>query len=213
MLKNVEINMRMYKCKTCFPLDLGVLQDEKEENNMIRRIVEHTSHLDIKQVKDLETGSIYKVSWNNSVMLLEIKGDKVVLHYKYNNKNKKAVISFDSSVVGYGTRTWFNCPICRERFARVYIVDGVFGCRLCHNLTYITSRKSGNELRYLNHQVRQVQLKLGGEDAHITDRYISKPKNMHWRTYERLQKQLMQLQDKREAEWNRKTQIILDRYG
>ena len=41
-----------------------------------------------------------------------------------------------------GSRWWFACPGCKKRCKKLYMPPGKceFGCRLCHNLTYISSQ-------------------------------------------------------------------------
>ena len=47
-----------------------------------------------------------------------------------------------------GSRWWFHCPvqnngiICRRRVASLFMKDGVFACRHCHNLTYASKNKN-----------------------------------------------------------------------
>lgn len=48
-----------------------------------------------------------------------------------------------------GNRYWFKCPIvignlaCNRRVGVLYLVDGIFACRHCHNLTYSSQNVSG----------------------------------------------------------------------
>ena len=56
-----------------------------------------------------------------------------------------------SSECNFGSRRlWFSCPFrgegaepCERRTDVLYLVDGKFGCRECHNLTYMSRNLSG----------------------------------------------------------------------
>ncbi|MFH0798749.1 MAG: hypothetical protein V2A66_01060 [Pseudomonadota bacterium] len=47
-----------------------------------------------------------------------------------------------------GSRWWFHCPaqkdgvMCRRRVASLFMKDGIFACRHCHNLTYASRNKN-----------------------------------------------------------------------
>ena len=77
-----------------------------------------------------------------------------------------------------GQRAWFLCPCCDRRVAILY-GGPIFACRYCHNLTYDST--DGKLYLREHRQALKIRDRLGwrGESR-------SKPKGMHWRTFERL---------------------------
>jgi hypothetical protein len=84
-----------------------------------------------------------------------------------------------------GRRPWFICPAsaCGRRVAVLY-GGSLFACRVCHNIVY-ESQHEAPHYRALR-RFHKVIEKLGGEPS---DGIPSKPKGMHWRTYNRLHHQ------------------------
>lgn len=86
-----------------------------------------------------------------------------------------------------GTRTWFACPArgCGRRVAKLY-GGRKFTCRHCHDLAY-PSRREANYQRY-QRRADKIRERLGWEAGWAN--WVHKPKEMHWRTYERLVSEL-----------------------
>ena len=83
-----------------------------------------------------------------------------------------------------GERPWFVCPGegCGRRVAVLY-GRRLFLCRRCHGLAYESTRQSPGD-RALR-RAQRIRGRLGGTGNLLTP-LPSKPKGMHWRTYERL---------------------------
>ena len=81
---------------------------------------------------------------------------------------------FEGSLIVFVTRTrphlgglrwWFTCPLiragvpCQRRVSKLYLPPGarLFGCRDCHNLTYISCQESGK----YRHAARMLALSVG----------------------------------------------------
>lgn len=75
-----------------------------------------------------------------------------------------------------GRRPWFLCPQCRRRTAILYAAGRLFLCRGCSGLAYQSQHEGPAGRAMLRMQRTREQ--LGEHDT--------KPKGMHWRTYERL---------------------------
>ena len=83
-----------------------------------------------------------------------------------------------------GQRPWFLCPGkgCGRRSALLYVSD-TFACRLCQHLVYRSQRQAAHE-RAAQRAI-SIQEALGwGSRTLVT--HGSKPKGMHWDTFERL---------------------------
>ena len=81
-----------------------------------------------------------------------------------------------------GARPWFRCPGCGRRVAILY-GGRLFRCRHCYGLAYQSTREDAS-LR-LMYKAQAIRERLGGRDS-SHNRYPSKPKGMHWTTYDRL---------------------------
>ena len=89
-----------------------------------------------------------------------------------------------------GRRQWFRCLSCGKR-CRILYGGSYFRCRRCHCLKYDTQY----EPPFCRAATRALKIRERlGSAGGIDDPFPAKPKRMHWRTYERLQRQEEQLQ-------------------
>jgi hypothetical protein len=86
-----------------------------------------------------------------------------------------------------GRRVWWRCPAsgCGRRVA-VLFGARLFACRHCHRLAYRSQSESAAD-RALRRASR-IRDRLGWEPG-IINPMGSKPKGMHWRTFERLERE------------------------
>ena len=82
-----------------------------------------------------------------------------------------------------GTRSWFACPGCSQRCAKLYFCNSSYGCRNCQNLAYRSQLEASAERPRLITQ--RIRRSLGGS-ANLTLPFPAKPQRMHWRTYYRI---------------------------
>lgn len=154
-----------------------------------KQVVEHTRFISINDVKELEADSVYTLTWHDDEAInIERRTDHVTLRYLLKGESVNVHVELDTTNVGYGVRSWLCCPDCGSRTAKLYNVSGIFSCRGCHDLTYLTSRKSGNRLEYLALEIRRLQHKLGIDTSDINcdmqEQPIFKPKYMHQRIWD-----------------------------
>lgn len=83
-----------------------------------------------------------------------------------------------------GHRLWFRCPArgCGRRAAILY-GGAIFACRHCYRLAYPSQRETGYDRAA--RRADRIRKKLGWGPG-ILNGNGSKPKGMHWRTFERL---------------------------
>jgi len=101
-----------------------------------------------------------------------------------------------------GQRPWFVCPKCQQRSGKLFrfaisrFAATSFQCRKCLNLTYRRSNVSGNHYDEFSHRCRRIGRKLKGQNfCRLSTGYLfppSRPKGMHWKTYERLTDKLLE---------------------
>ena len=82
-----------------------------------------------------------------------------------------------------GQRHWFTCPRCSKRVAVLYAPGRYFACRQCGGLGYASQKESVGDRAM--RQADRIRKRLGWV-AGIAHGDGSKPKGMHWTTYQRL---------------------------
>ena len=86
-----------------------------------------------------------------------------------------------------GSRTWWLCPRCGNRFAVLWGNSAGFACRHCQRLNYASTRVAASNKPFRRANKIRARLGWGGGVAHDLG---DKPKGMHWRTYLRLMTEL-----------------------
>jgi hypothetical protein len=143
----------------------------------------------------LEPGQVFRWRWTcdrETVASIHVwaEADRVILIYRHRSdgggwKVEKCPVRMDRTPCTYGgRRAWFRCPTfgCGRRVALLY-GGPIFACRHCHRLAYACQRESG-EYRVTGRGNR-IRQRLGWDLGMLNDKG-SKPKGMHWRTFERL---------------------------
>ena len=84
-----------------------------------------------------------------------------------------------------GRRVWWLCPAvgCGRRVALLF-GGAVFACRHCHRLAYRSQREADHDRA--SRRADNLRDRMGWEPG-ILNGSGTKPKGMHWRTFERLQ--------------------------
>jgi len=161
--------------------------------------IDQMMRIDIRYLKKhgmLKTGR-YPLAWalsngaefgQVSLGVIEKKG--VVVSFNWQSDSTGLLtqynipIRFSQSACSYGGfRQWLNCPRCRRRVSIVALYPPVIACRHCLNLTY----SSQNE-RPMYRALRRRN-KIGdriGISSPFDAGSTSKPKGMHWETFNRL---------------------------
>lgn len=122
---------------------------------------------------------------------LRTEADRVVFDYRTRNhgddwQDMHYPVYLAWSGCNYGgQRGWWLCPAagCGRRVAVLY-GGKVYACRQCHKLAYRTQRQQPHARAC--GQADKLRYQLGWE-AGILNGNGSKPKGMHWQTFERLQ--------------------------
>jgi hypothetical protein len=79
-----------------------------------------------------------------------------------------------------GFRTWFACPYCKRRCAKLFLSGRFFACTECLGLPYQAQRESPGR-----RAVRRAE-KIWRQCKYDFKRPAGKPRWMRWPTYERL---------------------------
>jgi hypothetical protein len=96
-----------------------------------------------------------------------------------------------------GVRRYFRCPRCCARCLVLY-GGSYFRCRKCQNLAYASQNQDVCDRA--SARARKIRQRLG-DDGCFDDPFPPKPKGMHWRTYEKLERQCEILEDQVAAQF------------
>ena len=112
------------------------------------------------------------------------RGDRVFQERGQGGRLVQA-ISLDWTRCHYGgERPWFLCPDCSRRAAILY-AGPHYACRRCHGLYYECQRTRGRWSAVV--RLQRLRERLGGS-GNLTEPFPQRPRYMHRRTYERLQR-------------------------
>jgi len=133
--------------------------------------------------------------WNRggeriSSVSCETSLNRLTLRYKANEQSINDTIRLEETPCNYGgSRKWFTCPHCGKRVGVLYLRGSLFRCRDCQGLHYASQSESSYDR--IARRVHKVRDKLGNDGALLA----RKPKGMHWKTFERLWKQELALEE------------------
>jgi hypothetical protein len=146
----------------------------------------------------LEPGRAFSWRWNRdgeSVGTIDVRAElgRVVLSYRQRSggddwQRMEYPVILDTTLCHLGGfRHWFACPArgCSRRVAKLY-GGAVFACRHCHRLAYPSQRE--NPADRAARRAEKIRARLGWEPGILNDTGM-KPKGMHWRTFDRLERQ------------------------
>jgi hypothetical protein len=169
-----------------------------------RRRCEDFLQLDIRQmhrVGRLNPGS-YGWEWisssaSSASVCINVDDTGVTLTYTLatiggNLVHTSIAIALEQTPCNFGGgREWFKCPACRRRCAIVYGItsDGYFACRRCLVLAY--SSESEDLICRLWRKQYKLERRLGDS--------AEKPKWMRFRTFDRIVKQIHEIEKAKRA--------------
>lgn len=160
--------------------------------------------LDVRKINRaglLTAGRWFSWQWtcNDDVVAtisLRVEFDTVVLDYRNRSPHHNGgewepmkypvLLDWTPCTLG-GQRVWWQCPAvdCCRRVA-VLFGGRVFACRKCHDLAYRSQREADDDRA--TRRADAIRRRLGWMPG-ILNGNGWKPKGMHWRTFERLQRE------------------------
>jgi hypothetical protein len=164
-----------------------------------KKTTESSLWLDIRWLKKqgrLRLGTTGTLSWSRrdreiGSIRYSMEGSHMTLNFRSRPHGGEweevgQVIHFDFTPCNYGGyRTWFLCP-CGKRVAVLYGTGKYFLCRHCCDLVYASQQESQPDR--LMRKARKIRAQLGAS-GDLTKPIWQKPKNMHWKTFDRLRRE------------------------
>ena len=183
-----------------------------------KRSVESCRSLDIRILQKKKALALQSFAWEwrngngdlTGSIGIKMLDDGLQLQYKFGEQPKKVKLYFAETPAGYGSVKWFLCPNCGDRRAILYMVNGSFACRVCHNLNYRSSQ-STDDLDYYHWQLEKLCYRLQAEYDPTTSYPPERPAGMHQKTYAKLYRQYRILAHKRNVAFIRAVNAILGR--
>lgn len=120
-------------------------------------------------------------------------GDRLELNYRVNGEPVQDSIRIARTACNYGGhRQWFICPSCGKRQVVLYGLAGLFRCRKCHGLPYSSQMESNSDRA--SRKANKLRKRLGGEEGALNP-IPSRPKGMHYKTYDRIVSQITEAEE------------------
>ena len=148
----------------------------------------------------LEPGRSFRWNWlrNDEVFAsiqVQTESDRVILDYRHRNRDEEewksekypVYLEWTDCHLG-GHRPWFICPThgCGRRVALLY-GGGIFACRHCYQLAYESQRETDYDRAA--RRADKIRNRLDWEQGILNPKGWRKPKGMHWKTFERLNRE------------------------
>lgn len=116
-----------------------------------------------------------------------------------------------------GTRAYWLCPACGERFRYLYFKKLRFICRKCAELNYKSQQETKNSRRYLRKGLKLAEERLYWipqpiPPVHFASLAPRKPKGMHWATYRKHRDRLRKYQEQHDEEATRELMQALGKF-
>jgi hypothetical protein len=161
-----------------------------------RTTLEEVYRLDVRwlQRHGYLDGRPHGVTWSRGEqqvgsLVLALQPEGVVLTYRSRVgrgdwESVRQVVTLTWTPCHYGgTRPWFRCAGCRRRVAVLCGEGKWFLCRHCYQLPYGSQQETAADR--LLRKVRKQRERLGAS-MDLLEPIWTKPKGMHWRTFDRL---------------------------
>ena len=164
-----------------------------------RQRVENCRSIDIRRFSRegmLQDALVQFWSWKNAGtgdvtyrIRVSANPNALCLRYTWHAVAMDERIGLQYSGCGFGgRRPWFSCPGCQCRVAILYLHNGAFRCRRCHDLRYACQSEDAIDRTW------RAQVKVEGKMSPGQ----RKRKGMHNKTHDRL------IAKAEEAEWERR---------
>lgn len=146
------------------------------------------------EVRDGSQWAMTVTPWRQPTAYLRIQRRAGELIVQFDSGNVRRVPVEDAPCRFGGSRAWLRCTWCDGRAAVLYLVGHAFKCRRCAGLAYPSQLEQAHARAVRSHD--KIKARLIGPHG-------TKPKGMHWRTFERLRAELERRRQVADDEWLR----------
>jgi hypothetical protein len=164
--------------------------------------IESLHRLDVRELQRrgyLLAGQSCEWAWSRNgqrsgAVGVTVSADAVTLDYCYGDKGDatRVVLYLRRTACQYGgSRPWFTCPRCSHRVAVVCMAGAIWGCRHCLRVRY--QSQSEDTIQRTWRRTRKIEARLAGGE----DRPHGKPAGMRWATFDRLEDELAEVEERR----------------
>jgi len=120
---------------------------------------------------------------------VQAEAGRVTLIYQAGDQPHRDGVNINTTPCTYGgARSWFNCPRCNGRCAKLYLRWGHFRCRQCNQISYHT--QSEDQIGRLWIAQAKIEARLGPN--------LARPKFMRHKTFDWLRHRYWQLEEQRD---------------
>jgi hypothetical protein len=165
--------------KSTFPRCRGTVEDHKKVALDVRELTR-------ERVFERPDGSMFHLAMRYPwLRTMRLDGFSLVLHLA---TGRVITIPWTCMRCGFVDARILRCPSCRRRTYSLYHLGNQVVCRTCTRLWYASQRRSANGRRVLAAQ--RLRFKLGASPQSLSkpDAFLPRPRGMHRKTYERLQR-------------------------
>lgn len=163
--------------------------------------------LDIASVVNLKNGK-YKFKCT------ELKGTILIKKDDYIDIDS-LYIRIETQKTNYGIKNFFRCPYCFNNRQHIYLINGIWECRECGKLKYISTSTYRKGMDYCDLKIDKIldKLKVDHKIEYYTGDLLpySKPYKMKWTTYTKLIKELKYWQCERAERWLKYVSLKLNK--
>jgi len=131
-------------------------------------------------------------------VIFQIFKDKLIVSQTNASNHWSYEIPFSLTPAYYGNfRYWFKCPKCNQRRRKLSLIKvddnfPLFLCRKCWNLVYQSQNLT--QLDRLIHKKQHLLQSLTHNSEYLPG--ITKPKGMHWNTFNQIGSQIQDIDNK-----------------
>lgn len=133
---------------------------------------------------------------HRQLKLVVTDNDLRIACFEINGTQHQVALLVDSSSAS--TKLYISCPYCQKKKQHLYITSKALGCRQCLNIHYPCQSERPRDR--LMRKIRSKRKSIWGasypdvNNLFAHPQHWSKPKGLHWKTFNRLKDELNQLE-------------------
>ncbi len=147
--------------------------------NLVEDSIEFNISLFKKALKDAATESVSKdisVDLENLNIRFRVQSDNIVFDCYTSGESKHYVVRIAKTRCGTykGERVWFQCPTCKRRSGKLYLLQGTIKlqCRVCHDMIYKSQKEADKRTSFISKDLNLLtEMLRSGNPKRISQGY------------------------------------------